>query len=69
MKPEELFTKAAALLQEDATAEEESCMVGDRKWACPDCRKESDGRCQAMRNVHERRKVSAALLMMARPSK
>lgn len=66
MRREELLMRGAAMLQEDATCEQESCAVGDEQWACPDCKKEPDGKCQAMRNVEERRTVAAGLLVMAR---
>jgi len=56
--------RAAKLLAEDADAEQESCAVGDRQWTCADCKKDSDGKCQAMRNVEIRRKVAASLALM-----
>jgi len=57
---------AALLLLEDADAEQESCAVGDTQWACADCVKESDGKCQAMRNVEIRRKVAVSLDLLAK---
>lgn len=65
MNRQTLIERAAALLEEDATAEEESCMVGDKKWTCPDCPKGADGKCQPMRSVEERRKIAAALRLIA----
>lgn len=64
MRTREILTQAAALLQEDATAEQESCAIGEKQLACPDCTKDRDGKCQPMRNVEERRKAAAGLLVM-----
>jgi len=61
-----MLRKAAALLLEDAAAEEGSCAVGEKLWACPDCKKEWDGKCPAQRHVEERRQVSAWLVALAR---
>ena len=66
MRREEILMRAAAMLQTDACDEMHSCSVGDKEWACPDCKKDSDRKCQAQRNVEERRQVAAGLLIMAR---
>jgi len=66
MTREELLLRGAALLLEDATAEEKSCSVGERLWACPDCNKEPDGKCQAQRNTEQRREAAAGLIAMGR---
>lgn len=68
MRREELLMGAAAMLTQDAIDEQHSCAVGDKDWACPDCKKERDGKCQAQRNVEERRQVAVGLLAMARPA-
>lgn len=56
---------AAALLREDADAEEESCSIGDRLWTCPDCPRDQHGKCQPQYNVENRRKCAAALELFA----
>lgn len=66
MRHEELLMRGAALLQEDAVAEQGSCAVGEKQWACPDCVKDSDGKCQAQRSAEERRQVAAGLLVLAK---
>jgi len=66
VRREELLLRGAALLLEDATAEEKSCSVGERLWACPDCKKDPDGKCQAQRNAEQRREAAAGLIAMGR---
>ena len=68
MRREELLLKGAAMLQQDAIDEQASCAVGDKEWACPDCKKQRDGKCQAQRNVEERRQVAAGLIVLAKAS-
>lgn len=65
MKTPDALKVAAALLREDATAEQESCAVGDKQWACADCVKDADGKCQPMRNVEVRVRTAATLEMIA----
>lgn len=60
-----LLRTAAELLQEDATAEEESCSFGEKLWTCGSCVRDADGKCQAMRNTEARRLAAAGLVEMA----
>ncbi len=66
MRREELLLRGAALLQEDARAEQGSCVFGNKQWACQDCKKDRDGLCQAQRNAKERRDVAAGLIVLAK---
>lgn len=60
---------AAALLREDAQAEEESCMVGYKLWTCADCPRDQHGKCKAQHNVENRHKTAAALEYLAEGAK
>lgn len=66
MTPAQTIGHAAYLLQEDADATEGSCAVGENKWACPDCKTDADGKCQAQRSAEDRRRTAAKLLVLAK---
>ena len=64
MTPAQVMKRAANLLNEDAIAGKQSCMVGEKPWACPDCVK-VDGKCNA-RFAHDLRvQTAASLIVMA----
>lgn len=65
MTPAATMLRATQLLDEDAQAGLESCQVGDRKWACGDCEKDIEGKCQAQNAHDERRRVAVSLRLLA----
>ncbi len=68
MNSASVLKTAALLLHEDADAEQQSCAVGEKQWACADCKKDSHGKCQAMHNAEIRRKVAVRLEVIAKAS-
>lgn len=66
MTPAQTMLRAAQLLNEDADLGKESCMVGDRVWACPDCTKDEYGRCAAKAAYDTRQMTAASLIVLAK---
>ena len=58
-----VLTRAAELLEEDAQAEQQSCSIGKRQWACKDCpiNAQPRGTCPAKVHSTERRRVAKAV--------
>lgn len=68
MTPKAVLLRAAQLLDEDAQLTYECCERATdppQPWACDDCVKDEDGKCNAMRAHDERTAISAKLQLMA----
>lgn len=63
MSPKNMLLHAAALLIEDGNAGRESCMVGDKEWACPDCPDQTA--CTERKASEDRLRTAACVIALS----
>lgn len=67
MTPRATLRRAADLLREDAHDLAQSCERATeppQAWACEDCVKDSDGKCNARRAYEERLEIAARVELL-----